>query len=545
MTSPALETRARALDALAAEPFDALVIGGGINGTSIARDAAMRGLRVALIERDDFAAGTSSRSSRLIHGGLRYLEHGYFHLVFESSRERRLLLKLAPHLVRPLAFTWPVYRGARVPRWKLAAGLLLYDALSLFRNVTRGKRLGAGGVIAREPALRPEDLRGGGMYYDAATDDARLTLANALGAVEAGAIVINHASARAINARNGGFDIDIDDGLGGRTTSAGARIVVNATGPWTDSIRRLEHRDVRPSVRGTKGVHISVPRERIRNRGALTLLSPVDGRVMFVLPSGTTAIIGTTETPTDADPEEVRASEADVEYLLATANAFFPAARLGRDDVISAWAGIRPLIAAGYTSGASSASREHALDWTASGMVTITGGKLTAYRAIAAEVVDAMQQRLGRTLTPCTTDTVPLPGGDIPSLDAALARARATIADSAVAERLVTAHGSAWTRVWARGESDPRMRERIVPDLPYILGEMPYAVEEEQAYTLADLLIRRTHIAFETPDNGRAAARRVVAVIAPLLGWSVARIDGELEAYGAEARRIFAVDAGA
>ncbi len=542
--TPALDTRAHALDALAAEPFDALVIGGGINGTSIARDAAMRGLRVALIERDDFAAGTSSRSSRLIHGGLRYLEHGYFQLVFESSRERRLLLKLAPHLVRPLAFTWPVYRGARVPRWKLAAGLFLYDALSLFRNVTRGQRLGTGGVLAREPALRPDGLRGGGMYYDAATDDTRLTLANAMGAIASGATVVNHAAVRRLVARDGGFDIDIDDALGGRHTTARAQVVVNATGPWTDNIRRLEHDDVAPSVRGSKGVHIAVPRERIRNRGALTLLSPVDGRVMFVLPAGTSAIIGTTETPTDADPEEVRASEIDVAYLLATANAFFPAARLGRDDVISAWAGIRPLIAAGYTGGASSASREHALDWTASGMVTISGGKLTAYRAIAAEVVDALEHRLGRTGAPCTTDTVPLPGGDIPSLDAALAKARATIADSAVAERLVTAHGSAWVRVWARGDSDPRMRERIVPDLPYILGEMPYAVESEHACTLGDLLIRRTHIAFETPDNGRAAARRVAAIVAPLLGWDVARLDRELEAYGSEARRIFAVDAG-
>jgi glycerol-3-phosphate dehydrogenase len=543
VTSPALDARARALDALGGEQFDALVVGGGINGAAIARDAALRGLRVALVERDDFAAGTSSRSSRLIHGGLRYLEHGYFHLVFESSRERRLLLALAPHLVRPLAFTWPVYRGARVSRWKLAAGLMLYDALSLFRNVARHTRLGAGGVLAREPALRADGLRGGAMYYDASTDDARLTLANVLGAAGAGAVVINHAPARGVVARDGGFDVDVEDALSGRRITARARVVVNATGPWTDTIRRLERPAATPSVRGTKGVHIAVPRERIRNRGALTLLSPLDGRVMFVLPSGTSAIIGTTDTPTRADPDEVRASESDIEYLLATANAFFPSAQLVRDDVVSAWAGIRPLIAAGYTGGAESASREHALEWSTSGMVTVTGGKLTAYRAIAAEVVDTVQQRLGRAGARCTTDRVALPGGDIPSLDAALAKARATIADTAVAERLVMAHGSAWQRVWARGETDARMRERVLPELPYILAEMPHAVEEEYACTLADLLIRRTHIAFETDDNGRAAARRVAAVIAPRLGWDVAGIDRELEAYGSEARRIFAVDA--
>jgi glycerol-3-phosphate dehydrogenase len=543
VTVPALEARARALEALGATRFDALVIGGGINGVAIARDAALRGLAVALVERDDFASGTSSRSSRLIHGGLRYLEHGYFHLVFESSRERRLLLTLAPHLVRPLAFTWPVYRGARVPRWKLAAGMLLYDALSMFRNVARATRLGAGGVLAREPALRPDGLRGGAMYYDASTDDARLTLANTLGAADAGAVVLNHAAAQGIAARDGGFEIEIEDVLGGRRVAVHARVVINATGPWTDSIRRLERPAARPSVRGTKGVHIAVARERVRNRGALTLLSPIDGRVMFVLPSGTSAIIGTTDTPTNADPDHVRASEADVAYLLATANMFFPAAKLERGDVISAWAGIRPLIAAGYTGGASSASREHAIDWSEAGMLTITGGKLTAYRAIAAEVVDALDRRLGRARAPSTTDRVPLPGGDIPSLDAVLATARATIADSAVAERLVTAHGSAWREVWARGDTDPRMRERILAELPYILAEMPHAVERELACTLADLLIRRTHIAFETDDNGRAAARRVAAVVAPLLGWDVGRIDRELEAYGAEVRRIFAVDA--
>ncbi len=535
--------REQRLDALGGDAFDVLVVGGGINGAAIARDAALRGLRVALVERDDFASGTSSRSSRLIHGGLRYLEHGYFHLVFESSRERRLLLALAPHLVQPLAFTWPVYRGARVPKWKLAAGLLLYDALSLFRNVARHRRLGARGVLAREPALEPEELTGGAMYYDASTDDTRLTLANALGAEVVGALVVNHAAVGTISARSGGFDIGVEDAIGGRTVTARATIVVNATGPWTDNIRRMERPTATPSVRGTKGVHIAVPRERIRNRNALTLLSPLDGRVMFVLPSGTSAIIGTTDTPTRADPDEVRASEADVEYLLATANRFFPTARLERGDVVSAWAGIRPLIASGYTDGAASASREHALEWSPAGMATVTGGKLTAYRAIAAGVVDDLFQRLGRQAVSCTTDRVPLPGGDIPSLESALARARATIADAAVAERLVMAHGSAWQRVWMRGEAEQRMRERILPDLPYIVAEAVYAVEEEHALTLADILIRRTHIAFETGDNGRAAARRVAPVIAPLLGWTVSEIDRALEIYGAEARRIFAIDA--
>ena len=466
MTAPALDSRGRALEALGGGPYDVVVIGGGINGAAIARDAAMRGMRVALLERDDFASGTSSRSSRLIHGGLRYLEHGYFHLVFESSRERRLLLALAPHLVRPLAFTWPVYRGARVPRWKLAAGILLYDALSLFRNVARGRSLGRARIVEREPKLATTNLLGGAVYYDAATDDTRITLVNALGAESAGAAVLNHAPVRSITTHPDGLHVYVEDLLTRRHMTVRARVVVNATGPWTDTVERLAGHDAPPAVRGTKGAHIAVPRARIGNREALTILSPLDGRVMFILPSGVNAIIGTTETPTTSAPEDVRASETDVAYLLESANAFFPDARLRRDDVVSAWAGVRPLITAGYTAAATSASREHALAWTADDMVSITGGKLTAYRAIAAEVVDAVEERLGTPHVPCTTDRVPLPGGDLPSLERAIVEARRATDDEAVATRLVTAYGSQWGFVSIRCERDPWLAERIVPELP-------------------------------------------------------------------------------
>jgi glycerol-3-phosphate dehydrogenase len=540
--TPPPQSRARAFDTLARGQFDVVVIGGGINGAAIARDAAMRGLRVALVERDDFASGTSSRSSRLIHGGLRYLEHGYFHLVFESSRERRLLLALAPHLVRPLAFTWPVYRGARVPRWKLAAGLLLYDALSMFRNVGRHRNLGRAKLLAREPSLATDGLRGGAVYYDAATDDTRLTLANALGAESAGATVMNHAPARAIATGPDGFHVDVEDRLTGRRATILARVVVNATGPWTDSVNRMAGHDAPSAVRGTKGAHIAVPRERIGNRDALTILSPLDGRVMFVLPAGINAIVGTTDTPTTSPPDEVRASEADVAYLVASANAFFPEARLQRRDVISAWAGVRPLIAAGYGSAATSASREHALSWTDSGMVSITGGKLTAYRAIAAEVVDAVEVRLAREVSACTTDRTPLPGGDIGSIREAISDARRLTDDEDVAARLVAAYGSGWGYVWIRCQREPALGERVSPELPYIMAEVSHAVEHERACTLADLLVRRMHVAYETRDNGRTAARRIAPLVGSLLGWDDAETRRQLDDYDAEAARLFAVD---
>jgi glycerol-3-phosphate dehydrogenase len=280
--------------ALADGVFDLLVVGGGITGAGVARDAAARGLRVALVERDDLAAGTSSRSSRLVHGGVRYLEHGHLGLVFEASRERRTLLATAPHLVRPLAFTWPVYRGARVPRWKLAAGLALYDALSLWRNVGRHRPLGPSGVLAREPAVRSAGLVGGASYWDAATDDSRLTLATALDAEALGAVLLTHAAVAALAFRPDAAGARVRAGVrdllgGGAAVEVRARAVVNCAGPWADRVRALAEPGGPPAVLGAKGVHLLVPAARVGNRGALTLAAPQDGRVVFVLPAGGTA----------------------------------------------------------------------------------------------------------------------------------------------------------------------------------------------------------------------------------------------------------------
>ena len=396
MSIPAIPRRAQRLSELGDRRFDLLVIGGGITGAGIARDAARRGLAVALVEREDFAAGTSNRSSRLIHGGVRYLEHGYLHLVFEASRERRRLLELAPHLVRPLQFTWPVYKGARVPRWQLAAALTLYDALALFRNVGRHHRLGRAGVLEAEPALSPDGLRGGAAYWDAATDDARLTLANAIDAAHVSATVLNHTEVISLTRKSANGPVDgalVRDLLGGTEIRVKAGVVLNATGPWTDEVLRMERPVTGPTVRGTKGVHIAVPAARVGNRSAVTMLSPDDGRVMFALPGSTHTIIGTTDTETQEHPYEVRAARSDVRYLLAACNRFFPGARLTEDDVVSNWAGVRPLVANTNKGDPSSASREHSIVTTAAGVVTITGGKLTTYRAMAEQCVDVVVHR--------------------------------------------------------------------------------------------------------------------------------------------------------
>ena len=534
-----LVTRESNLDALAEETFDLLIIGAGITGAGIARDAAMRGMRVALVEREDFASGTSSRSSRLVHGGIRYLEHGEMHLVYEASRERRILLHIAPHLVRPREFLWPIFEKTRIPAWKLRAGFFLYDALALFRNIANHHALDRQTVLEREPALRQAGLRSGISYFDAATDDIRLTLANVRAAAAAGAVVVNHLPVRAMEMEGDTVSgVSVEDVFTGRCLNVSARAVVNATGPWSDSIRRLADPGAQPSVRGTKGVHVAISRSRIGNHGALTILSPIDGRVVFVLPAGRLTIVGTTDTDYSGPPDEVLPTAADVTYLLRTANSFFPSAHLVAADVVSAWAGIRPLVSDG--SGApGSVSREHAVHWTAPGLLSVSGGKLTTYRSMAEDVVDEIARAFGSVVRHPPTDRVPLPGGDMRSFEEEVELARETIGEDEVAEHLVASYGTEWRGVWSIVREDHALVARVAPELPYIAAEIHWAVQQEMALTLSDILIRRLHVAFETHDHGASAAPAVARVAAPLLGWTEKQFESELARYGREVGEVF------
>jgi glycerol-3-phosphate dehydrogenase len=537
----ALDARASTIRRLTAERFDVLVVGGGIVGAGVARDASQRGLRTALLEQDDFASGTSSRSSRLIHGGVRYLEHGHLHLVFESSRERRTLLRIAPHLVRPLAFTWPVYRGARVSRAALSAGLTLYDLLALFRNVAPHRRLDAAGVAAAEPALERRDLLGGARYHDASTDDCRLTLANAVAARESGAAVLNHAAVRGFTTADGrATGVTAADAFTGATFPVGARTIVNATGPWTDSLQRLEHAAAASSILGSKGAHVAVPRSRVGNRDGVAVVHPADGRVMFALPAGEQTILGTTESPTASPPSDVRASREDVAYLLAAGNAYFPAASLGEPDVVAAWAGIRPLAAGLAGADAGAASREHAISTGALGVLNVTGGKLTTYRVVAEQVVDQVADLAGRPhLRRCRTSLVPLPGGDFGDPDGHRRQLEERVPGAADRARLHRSYGTRWPAVWSYVERSPPLGDPIAPDAPRTGAELVYAVEHELALTLGDLLIRRTGLAFERPDHAIDVAAAAGRIVAPYLGWSAQRLRQELDAYEEEVERTF------
>ena len=492
---------------LSGEDFDLLVIGGGITGCGVARDAAMRGLRVVLVERDDFASGTSGRSSRLVHGGIRYLEHGQLRLVYESIRERQTLLRIAPHLVKPLAVTWPIYRGARVGRVRLSAGLLAYYLMAGGRSRMHST-LNSRETLEREPSLESAGLTGGAVYYDASTDDARLTIANALAAERNGATVVSHAHVTGIlRSRERAVGATVSHRYSGATDEVRARVIVNATGVWDNE---FSSDGTGRRGRGSKGAHIGVPRERIGNRDALTLISPVDGRVMFCLPAESQTIVGTTDNWTDESPETVHASVADVDYLLRSANAYFPHAELTRADVVSAWAGIRPLASA-PEGNPSAASREHSIVADSSGVLHITGGKLTTYRSMAAEIVDRVQEALGRKRDRSPTDTVTLPGAD-------------------------RADGIARLQLEDGGLSEP-----LVRGLPYTGAHLVYGVSEEMAKSVSDLFIRRTHLAFETRDHGVSVAARAADIVAPLLGWDDQTKSARVREFREDVERMFAI----
>ena len=529
---------------LGTEVFDALVIGGGITGVGIARELAGRGLSTALVEGGDIGGGTSSRSSRLVHGGLRYLETFEFGLVFEALRERRRLLKLAPHLVRPLRFVFPVYRGDPTGLAKLTAGMWLYESLSLFRSPERHRVLGRVGTLATEPMLRREGLVGGAQYADGQVDDARLTLAVARAAHGAGATILSHALVTAISTKVGApSTVVVRDHLRERDLEIRARLVVNATGPWSDGLRRLADPSAAARLRTTKGAHVLVPRKRVGNQNAIIFRSPVDGRVMFVLPWGAFTYVGTTDTEYGGEPGAAVADERDVGYLLDSANHIFPEAELTRADVVSTWAGVRPLLAPTRSSVSESAtSREHSIWRDASGLLNVAGGKLTTFRSMAAEVAQVAADLLHREFSVLSgrvyTELLPLPGApEDEGLEALLQRTRARVRglglDEPVARGLVARHGSDADRVLDLALSDRTLAVPILDGLDYLMAEAVWAVRAELALTLEDILRRRLQVFSESRDGGLTVAERVARTVAaePALKWDETAIRGELARY--------------
>ncbi len=532
------------LDALAAETTDVLVIGGGITGAGIARDAAMRGLSVGLVDAGDFAHGTSSRSSRLVHGGLRYLEHGWLRLVFESSRERAVLLRIAPHLVRPAPFLFPVHRASRVGRLTIAAGLWLYDALSLFRNVHAHRSYGRRGIRRLEPNLRDQDLLGGSVYWDAQCDDARLTLATVRSAHRHGARVANYVAVTAFEKAGGRIrGVRVEDRVTGDERVLHAHVVINATGPWTDRVRRLDEPGAAPLLRPTKGAHVAVPRHRIGHTDAFTLTSPLDGRVMFVLPWGPLSVIGTTDTDVTVIPEEPLADADDVTYLLRSANAYFPNARLSHADVVSSWAGLRPLLDVPGAASTAAVPREHRIVEDPSGLLTIAGGKLTTYRSMAAEVVDRAAKRLrrldGRQVPRrAGTDAEPLPGGEIADLRILVRDLVDEGIEKEVADALAARYGTEAAAIANIVRREPALAAPLVPGHPVLAAEVVHQARREMAMTVEDVLARRTHLTHTDANQAAACADQVARLLGNEYGWDDAERERQAQAYRDLAARM-------
>jgi glycerol-3-phosphate dehydrogenase len=498
---------------------DLLVIGGGIAGCGIAREAALRGLSVVLVEKDDIASGTSSRSTKLLHGGLRYLEHADFGLVREALREREATARMAPHLARPLSFVLPVRRGMSPGRIAARVGVGLYDLLAGAGRIERGRSLSAEEVRSRIPALEDRDLVGGVCFSDRATEDARLTLAIARDAVALGASVllgVEVVELRTTGGRVGGALCRDRDGA---ATEVDAGVVVNAAGPWVDAVRGLAGARA-PALRPTRGSHLVLP--DLGLAGAVMLNGRRPGHRMFAIPWRGATLFGTTDFD-DADPDAV-APDADVDLLLDEARRSFPRHRLERGSVLSAFAGLRPLVRSGGDSLA--VSREHRI-LEDGGMITLAGGKLTTWRSMSEEVVARVLSRLGRRLTrPGLSAVRPLPGGaSIPANDDP--RLRPLPAGSR--EHLLSLYGSESVAVAAIAARDPEAALPILPGRPDVLAQVDFAAKEEMGKHLADVVLRRLPLGHDVAV-ARAAGPVVARRLARTLGWDAAAESRELRA---------------
>jgi glycerol-3-phosphate dehydrogenase len=529
-----LQQREITWNRLEAETFDLCVVGGGINGAAVARDAVLRGMTVALLEKADFASGTSSRSTKLVHGGVRYLQQGDVALVLESCRERDLLrTKIAPHLVRAQRFVFPIYDDDSTPVWQLRVGLTLYDLLAGFQNVARHKHLTVAALREREPALASEGLQGGALYYDCWTDDARLTLETALAARGCGAAVLNHAEVASFEKDSTGRVVaaEVHDRLGSRRAVVRARAFINVAGPWLDDVRRLDDGGAPPRLRLTKGVHAVFDRDRIGNNDAVVIRG-IDGRVMFAIPWQSQSIIGTTDTFYSGDPDEVRADADDVEYLLAAANRAFPRADVTARDIIATWAGLRPLVAPEDERTASDVSREDQVFESPAGLLSLGGGKLTTHRHVAEVLVDRAAQKIGRGVGPCRTAGVPLPGGS----GVAPGDAPEDEPESGE-EQIRRRYGALAPEISSLVRRDASLARKAVGDRPDLVAELLHAIDYEMACSIEDVLSRRVPLALRSRERDGEVVRTVAAMLGERYGWDASRVEAEISTYREFLRR--------
>jgi glycerol-3-phosphate dehydrogenase len=536
----------RNFDTLAKTKFDLAIIGGGINGAATARDAALRGLKVVLVEGHDFASGTSSRSSKLIHGGLRYLEQLEFKLVYEARRERRLLLKLAPNLARPVPFLLPIYQGDPYSPLKIRLGLSIYDLLGNLGKKDRHRMLTPAETMHRIPGLRAEGLRAGAVYFDSETDDARLTLENIIDAADHGAVVLNYTQVHGFSVSSASdgqsaevLTAEVEDTLSGRKHEIAARTWVNATGPWVDQIRAMLPRyDGSKTVRLTKGTHIILP--PVSGPFAMFAAILPGSRIFVMAPWHGYALMGTTDTDFEGDPASVHPDHADIEYLLSAVNRVLHTP-LTMNDVVGSFAGLRALaVQPGRSPSENTREYRFHRDPGVGNFITVCGGKLTTARSLGEKLVDeilaqpGMPKPASRTIHP--TRENPLAGGHTGVFDIFLNYAswdavRKFDIPHPVAERIVNTYGSRWSLVLESIPGDNTLTE-MLPGSPSLLAaEIDFAIRHEMATNVEDVLLRRSGLNWLAASKLREGAPKVAEMCAARLGWSDERRQAEIDSF--------------
>ncbi len=538
-------TRGENVERMARESFDVLVIGGGITGAGVALDAATRGYSVALVERNDFASGTSSKSTKLAHGGIRYLPQLDIALVHEALVERGLMLENVPFLVRPVGFVLPMYHGDRHPvglpvtlpfgvgnGLMLNIGLYLYDALAGKRNIHRHRRISRKEALKLAPSLRPEGLREAFTYYDAQLDDARLTFIGMRTAARWNAVIANHAEVIGFQQQDGKLSAaQVRDKLTGREISVRARHFVNAGGIFAERIEALTCDEPQIQVQPSKGVHLLFSRERLPLlEMALVLPETEDGRILFVIPWEGRVVIGTTDTE-GGDLEHPVTTQEDIDYLLRHANHYLDV-HLTPDDVLSTYAGYRPLVSSRDQRQGKNLSRTHAIMENPNGLVSIVGGKLTTWRLMGQDTVDHLAKRDSLPIRH-PTEHLPLVGAERwrETEEELPHRARRLELTEDVVEHLGCYYGSEAFNVLDLVEHDHDLGRRLIDDLPYIRAEVVHACRAEMALTLEDVLARRTRIAIEDHQRGAEVAEEVAELMALQLGWSAGQTREQINSY--------------
>lgn len=555
------QTRRRNLGRIANESFDLLVVGGGITGAAVARDASSRGLRVALVEKHDFAYGTSSRSSKLIHGGLRYLEQKEFKLVFEALHERTLLLKTAPHMVKPLPFYFPVFEGAKRGMNLISLGLWIYDLLSLFRTPGFHRRLSAEKFASAVPGIRKEGLQGGFLYYDASMWDDVLVTETLRSAHDLGAVVLNYCEAVEPIRKMGeirGFRVIDRQSSDATLISISAKRTILCGGPWTDQLGQMITQDWKPWLTPSRGVHLVFDLKRLPVPGTVVMSTDQDGRIAFVIPRpdfgpGVT-IVGTTDGPAPKNPEDIDVVQEDVDYLISLLSNYFPSLRLTRDDILSAYVGIRPLVGpevmsqslVSHSGGGTSASlqkvsREHHISFGPGGVVVVAGGKYTTHRTMAKEIVDfAMKHddlRLSASRDSSTEQPINFSALSQSIENAKREAIRDRIEVPAVLWDRYGADALTIARIDSATESTKRMVAQDPEGFPMVEAQLRFAIRYAMVMRLEDFYFRRTPLFMSLKDHGRAWIAPLSTVWAQELGLSIGRAHEEAQAVSAEIDR--------